>query len=195
MARTPQKERRAQLVTAAKHVMLTRGLSQVTVREVAQEASASVASVHYAFRDKDELVEEALQALMGDFEESVITPVARCSSLQEAVECLLTGYWQWLTATPKLERVVTDAGLRPAHADQPTSVAMGLEMVRRALAAHAEDCAVDLDEFAHLLLVIIDGATLVYAVEGDADRVRVSLQHAIRAIRAVCEGNPRPRTN
>jgi DNA-binding transcriptional regulator YbjK len=56
-------QRRAELLEAAIHLIGAHGLDAVTHRAVAAEAGVSAASTSYYFRSKDELIDEALNAL------------------------------------------------------------------------------------------------------------------------------------
>ena len=56
-------QRRAELLEAAIHLIGAHGLDGVTHRAVAAEAGVSPASTSYYFRSKDELIDEALNAL------------------------------------------------------------------------------------------------------------------------------------
>jgi TetR/AcrR family transcriptional regulator, regulator of biofilm formation and stress response len=65
MARVPVEERRAALVDAALRVMVRGGLAAGTTRAVVAEAGMSLASFHYAFASRDELLRELVRRVVG----------------------------------------------------------------------------------------------------------------------------------
>lgn len=81
-------ERRAALVSAARRVAGRRGVTNLSVREVAAEAKVSVGSVLYYFGSFDELVFACIDAVQEEFAErrgavahTIPDPVARIRSL------------------------------------------------------------------------------------------------------------------
>ncbi len=55
MAYVPSDERRRQFIDAAAKVIREEGLAKATTRRIAQEADAPLASLHYCFRNKEDL--------------------------------------------------------------------------------------------------------------------------------------------
>lgn len=56
MSRLPVPQRRAALIEAALRVIARDGLAAATTRAIAAEAGMSLASLHYAFTSRDELI-------------------------------------------------------------------------------------------------------------------------------------------
>ncbi|HEY8676683.1 MAG TPA: TetR/AcrR family transcriptional regulator [Candidatus Dormibacteraeota bacterium] len=61
--RVDQQARRRQIVEAVWRVMMDRGLESVSLRQVAAEAGGSVGLVQHYFKDKDEMLQFALEML------------------------------------------------------------------------------------------------------------------------------------
>lgn len=59
MARIPVEERREALIDAAFRVIGEQGLSRASTRAIVAEAGMSLASFHYAFESRDQLLEAA----------------------------------------------------------------------------------------------------------------------------------------
>jgi TetR/AcrR family transcriptional regulator, regulator of biofilm formation and stress response len=58
-----QEQRRKQLIDAATRVIREQGLSRATTRRIAEYAGAPLPSLHYCFRDKDELYAAVMASL------------------------------------------------------------------------------------------------------------------------------------
>ncbi len=65
MPRLPAEVRRAALVEAALRVMARDGLAAGTTRAIVAEAGMSLASFHYAFASRDELLRELVHRVVG----------------------------------------------------------------------------------------------------------------------------------
>lgn len=66
MAHVPTDERRKQFTDAAAKIIREEGLAKATTRRIAQEANAPLGSLHYCFRNKEELFEAVSQKLLDE---------------------------------------------------------------------------------------------------------------------------------
>ena len=64
ITRIPALERRSSLVDAALRVVAERGVAQATTRAIVAEAGMSLASFHYAFASRDELMAELIRRVV-----------------------------------------------------------------------------------------------------------------------------------
>ncbi len=64
MARVTASERRQQLIDAAFRVMTRDGVAAASTRAIAAEANAPLASFHYVFSSKEELLREVTESLV-----------------------------------------------------------------------------------------------------------------------------------
>ena len=60
VTRIPAAERRSALIEAALRVVARNGLAQATTRAIVAEAGMSLASFHYVFDSRDELIDELI---------------------------------------------------------------------------------------------------------------------------------------
>lgn len=156
------------------------------VGRVAAEAGTSVASVHYAFRNMDELVDAVRAELLAGFRRALTDGVRTGFGLPTAVEDVLYGYWGWMTGRPGLARALIDAALStPAATPGQDPIALGQTAVIEALRPAAPSSAPEseLVDLAQLLLVAIDGLTLVHLLDPSAAAER-RLTGMVRALRA-----------
>ena len=60
--RISAEDRKEQLIAATVELMRREGVQSVTMRAIAKEANAPLATAHYCFSNKDELMEAAAEA-------------------------------------------------------------------------------------------------------------------------------------
>src|SRR3954465_1950399 len=65
MSRLPAPQRRELLIAAALRVLARDGLAAATTRAIVAEAGMSLASFHYAFASRDELLRELVRGVVG----------------------------------------------------------------------------------------------------------------------------------
>ncbi|MDN5821519.1 MAG: TetR family transcriptional regulator, partial [Brachybacterium sp.] len=75
MARTPVEERRRALIVAAFRVVASQGLSAASTRAIVAEAGMSLASFHYAFESRDELIDLLITEVLANEEKAVLPAV------------------------------------------------------------------------------------------------------------------------
>jgi AcrR family transcriptional regulator len=157
--------------------------------------------VHYAFRDKSELLQAVTDELLEQFERALRARVEVGQGLRRTLAGLLAGYWAWVSSEPGLARAVVATALAGAPgtalatsapasggpATRPHAVDAGRRLVLDALrTAGEEPTRVDLDDLAHLVLVAIDGLTVVYLLDGDSARAERSIDQLVDALSTLC---------
>jgi len=70
VGRVTAQDRRQQLIDAAIRVAEREGIAATTTRRIAAEAGARLATVHYCFRSKQELLEGVLSAIITELSEA-----------------------------------------------------------------------------------------------------------------------------
>jgi len=103
MTRLSVDERREQFVRAAITVMSQEGLDRATTRRIAEVADAPQAALHYAFRDKNELLVAVVGAVTGEVERVLRESVDPDAGLEAAIRSASHAFW---------EHVVGDDGLQ-----------------------------------------------------------------------------------
>lgn len=126
MAKVPTAERRRQLVEAAARVIAKVGLEATTTRMIAAEAGAPQGILHYAFKDKSELLAGVYQYLLDRDAELLATCVDDDCGLEAGVRNLTLGYLEgilreeamllanyqiyfWSVSTPNCEGLAAEA--------------------------------------------------------------------------------------
>ena len=96
MTRIPAPERRVALVEAALRVVAQRGIAQATTRAIVAEAGMSLASFHYAFDSRDELIDELITTVVARETQAVLPELIEGSDLRELLEAGLLRYFEHL---------------------------------------------------------------------------------------------------
>lgn len=188
--RVPAAERRQQLIEAAVRLTSRDGIEAANLRAIAEEANAPLSAVHYCFRDKDELMHEAvefwLQQLVGIAENAVVD-----GGLRATVENFATEFWSELESDPlnvlaQLE-VVVWANRGEAHKDLAVSIYSRYEaalsrLVARALSDAGESSRVPSPLLARSIVGIIDASSLQYLSDPASPEPRLMFDFLIDAM-------------
>lgn len=197
MARTPVEERRRALITAALRVIATRGLSGASTRAIVAEAGMSLASFHYAFTSRDELIELLITEVLAKEEKAIAPAELSGRSLVELLEDGLRGYLAHLRTDPPREQVMlelTQHALRerPELARQQYEgyTRMAVAMLELAAVTTGTEWTVPLPVAARLLITITDGLTLAWLVDRDDALAESVIAAAARAVASLAEPAP-----
>ena len=192
MARTPVDERRRALLAATLRVVASRGLAAASTRAIVAEADMSLASFHYAFDSRDELLEVLIGEVVA-LEERAIAPTdVEGKSLHDLVYEGLRGYLRHLQADPPHELAMlelTQYALREKTDLAREQYAAYTRLVTHALdiGAQATDArwVVPLPTVARLLITLTDGLTLTWLVDRDDELAESVIAAAARAVVAL----------
>lgn len=194
MARTPVEERRRALVGAALRVVASRGLAAASTRAIVAEAGMSLASFHYAFTSRDELIDLLITEVLAKEERALAPAEVTGRTLVELLAEGLHGYLAHLRADPPHEQAMLEltqyalrerVELAQAQYEQYTRIAMGL----LELAAQQTDhrWRVPLPTVARLLITFTDGLTLTWLVDRDDALAESVVDAAAQAVAALAE--------
>ena len=191
MTRIPAAERRAALIDAALRVVSRKGLAQATTRAIVAEADMSLASFHYAFESRDELVDELITTVIGREQQAVLPDPITGQTLREILEEGLLRYLEHLRADPEHEQAMlelTQYALRSPerHPLAAAQYARYAELAAEALELAAKQSGArwlsPVDRVARVLVAFTDGLTLTWLVERDDDAARAVVAAAADAL-------------
>jgi AcrR family transcriptional regulator len=196
MARIPASERRAALVQAALRVVSQRGIAHATTRAIVAEAGMSLASFHYAFDSRDELIDELIATVVAREQEAVLPDDLEGHDLHELLEAGMLRYFDHLRADPEHEQAMlelTQYALRSPER-HPLAVAQYdkySELGARSLVAAAELAGArwttPVEQVARVLIAFTDGLTLTWLVTRDDDVARAVARAAADALSRMAE--------
>ena len=196
MVRIPAAERRAALIDAALRVVSRNGIAQATTRAIVAEAGMSLASFHYAFDSRDELIDELITTVVEREREAVIPDLVPGQDLRDILEAGFLRYLDHLKADPEHEQAMlelTQYALRSPerHPLAVRQYAQYAELAEHSLeiaAAHAEvSWNVPVEQVARLLVAFSDGLTLKWLVDRDDAAAEAVARAAADALSRLAE--------
>ena len=109
-------ERRRSLVLAAYQLIAERGLEHLRTRDIAARAGVNIATLHYHFASKEDLIDSVVDYVLQVFN----TPPPSIPELASAtpwdhIQSMFLSIEERLRATPELFIVLSEFGLRSTH--------------------------------------------------------------------------------
>ncbi|WP_426624743.1 TetR/AcrR family transcriptional regulator [Leifsonia sp. McL0607] len=199
MTRIPSADRRAALVQAALRVIARDGVAAATTRRIVGEAGMPLASFHYVFESRDELMVELINAVVSS-EQTDLEPALDAArapiGLRAAIRSGLQHYFDGVRADPDREKAMfeltqwalREPGLAPLAGRQYDRY---YELAERA-ARDAADLTGSawnrpLSEVARLLVTLTDGVTIAWLVTRDDAAAERALDFAADALAALAD--------
>jgi AcrR family transcriptional regulator len=190
--RVPAEERREQLIAATVELMRREGVQAVTVRAIAKEAHAPLATAHYCFNSKDEIMEAAAEAWLKNLSRfSNDVPVDL--GLRKAVEQVAEGYWRALEEEPasilaEIEMILwatRNAPASPLAAKiYPAYVTELGNIFSTAAENSSEESLVTFPMLVKSFLMIYDGAAIQYLTDPTVAEHRIMFFTMVDALLA-----------
>ena len=184
MARMSSVDRRSELLRAALRVISAKGVSAATTRAIVAEADMSLASFHYAFESRDEMMHELISHVVDNQTVAAFESIRPGGDIRSTVRSALQSFFDLLVAGPEREQVMFEL----MHFALRTP---GLEALPRrqydryreaaasVLIAAAESCdirwSLPVEQIASFVVTITDGITLAWL----ADHDRVAAAHVM----------------
>src|SRR4051812_23870966 len=182
MAHIPMEVRRQQLVEAAMAVIARKGVDGATTRRIADEAGASLATLHYCFQAKENL----LWAVFDHLAELVRNDIAQLSAPDPSTSVLaahlVEGTVGWAIANPAANRAQIEIWLWAERNDSELAVRLydtvidaWKGLLRQARTPLADD---EIESLTRVFLAIIDGLCMQLITHGDEQAVLRETQTA-----------------
>ncbi len=178
MSYVSQDLRRRQLVEAAVRVLQRDGADHVTTRAIASEAGAPLASIHYTFGAKEELLRAAFEHIIGELVAELEAAISPGRGMSAAIAAMFARVAQLLD-DPRFTIVLADItpSSDPWMRDQlDAMVRFGEKMLRREAKAAGEPApTTGYAQAGRLLMAAIDGLVMQFEMHRDAARTRSDL--------------------
>jgi AcrR family transcriptional regulator len=177
MARMPAVDRRLELVQAALRVIAERGVGGATTRAIVAEAKMSLASFHYAFDSRDEMMRELIAFVVENETNAVFAEIDFGADIRESLRNGLQGYFDNVVADPGHEQVMFELmqyalrtpGLEDLAREQYARYHGAVTELLFAAEAHAGiSWTLPIPEVARSIVVITDGLTLAWLADRDS---------------------------
>ncbi|MDQ3715019.1 MAG: TetR family transcriptional regulator [Actinomycetota bacterium] len=177
MGRVTAQDRRQQLIDAAIRVAEREGIAATTTRRIAAEAGARLATVHYCFRSKQELLEGVLSAIITELSEAARGHVRPGHDARTLLHDGMRALWVIVEKEPGKQQLtyeLTHYALRQPGME--SFAQWQYETSYAACAAHLEGVAaaagivwsLPLPVLTRMLMTVIDGVVLGWLVDRDS---------------------------
>jgi AcrR family transcriptional regulator len=186
MARISADNRRNEFVRSAARVIANHGVAAATTRRIAAEANAPLASLHYCFRNKDELLQEVYHYLSRDYATALSPVPASTAGLAHVMEAHAVRVWDRMVQNPHEQVTTFELLLRRFRVDddgEPQALAMNQSMYKGwitstmslftdAATAAGEPIPSNLEQVTRLFISGIDGISMQHLADPDEVRSR-----------------------
>ncbi|MFJ9180654.1 TetR/AcrR family transcriptional regulator [Streptomyces sp. NPDC102360] len=174
MAYVSADARREQLIEAAVRVIAREGADRATTRKIAEEAKAPLASLHYCFQNKENLLLAVFTQLSAEMPLEVDPSEGESASLGQVLEQRLTRAMQWTVDNPVRMRAMIEVTLWAERYDPELSVSFYDGFFKSSEAVLRQAGATLSDEELHSVvrvgMSIVDGLSLQMLTNGDTER-------------------------
>ena len=196
MARMSAADRRSALLDAAFRVIAAEGVSGATTRAIVAEAQMSLASFHYAFTSRDEMMRELISHVIENQTIAAFSTLRYGNDLRTAIRDGLQAFLEVVTADPGHEQVMFELmqySLRtPELAGLPREQYSGY---RFAVSGLLETAAADtgmrwllpLDDVARMVVTLTDGITLAWLADRDTAAASRVIEFAATSIASLAQ--------
>jgi TetR/AcrR family transcriptional regulator, regulator of biofilm formation and stress response len=183
--------RRRQLIDATIGVIATHGVEGVTTRRIAEAAEAPLASIHYTFGSKEELLSSAVEQLLDDLSAEVHEAVARAESLTEALRTVMATVGDLLDQ-PRYVLLMAD--IPGLDSDRMLEAwrryqRMGPELIADVVSRSGEQLALPVEQVGRLVIAAIDGVLERHLIDDDETTAKADLEVFGRAITTIALGS------
>ena len=196
MTRMSAGDRRLALLDAAFRVIAAEGVGGATTRAIVAEANMSLASFHYAFTSRDEMMHELIGHVIENQAVAAFESLRFGNDLRAAVRDGLQAFFAVVVANPAREQTMFE--LMQYALRTPELEALPREQhagYRRAVAGLLETAAADtgmvwilpLDDVARMVVTITDGITLAWLADRDSAAASRVIEFAATSIAALAQ--------
>jgi DNA-binding transcriptional regulator YbjK len=176
MARMSSLDRRGEIVQAALRVIAEQGVQGATTRAIVAEAGMPLASFHYAFASRDEMMEELIAHVVETQSIAAFGVIRFGADIRSTIRDGLQALFDTIVADTAEEQVLFELmlfamrtpGLESLPQRQWAKYREAAEQVLRAAAESASiEWTVPVDTVARMLITYTDGLTLAWLADRD----------------------------
>ena len=169
-------DRRLEIVQAALRVIGEVGVQGATTRAIVAEAGMSLASFHYAFASRDEMMEELIASVVENQTVAAFSTMRYGSDIRSTLRDGLQAFFETIVADSAHEQVLFELMLfslrTPTLDELPKKQWANYRLgARELLNAAAVNAGIEwnrpIDEVAQYLITITDGLTLAWLANRD----------------------------
>lgn len=194
MARVSAAERRTALVQAALRVIDRDGVHAASTRSIVAEADMPLASFHYAFRSRDELIREVIATVVDGERAAAVASLTPGADLRATVRAGFHAYFDLVVASPSHEQAMFELFHYSLRTDELADLprvqyvnyhALAREVLQAGAKLTGMRWAVPVDDVARLIVVFTDGITLAWLADRDSEAAARTIELATDTITAL----------
>jgi AcrR family transcriptional regulator len=194
MARMSAVDRRSALLKAAFRVIAAEGVAGATTRAIVAEADMSLASFHYAFTSRDEMMRELIGHVIENQAVAAFESLRYGSDIRTAVRDGLQAFFEVVLADPGHEQVMFELmqyslrtpELRALPSEQYAGYRYAVgELLQTAAADTGVGWLLPVDDVARMVVAITDGITLGWLADRDTAAAHRVIEFAATSIAAL----------
>jgi AcrR family transcriptional regulator len=189
-------DRRTALLEAAFRVIAAEGVSGATTRAIVAEAGMSLASFHYAFESRDEMMRELIRYVIENQAVAAFSSLRYGADIRTVVRDGLQAFLEVVIADPAHEQTMFE--LMQYSLRTPDLTRLPSEQYssyRAAVSGLLETAAADtgmswvlpLDDVARMVVTLTDGITLAWLADRDAAAANRVIEFAATSIAALAQ--------
>lgn len=191
MVRKTAAERRAELIGAGLRVIAREGMHGATVRAIVAEAGVPLATFHYVFDSRDQMIGEAYEHVAAHLDDVPLDRLPDGTTPLEAARMLLGAWFDRFVERPEQELAVieimahcrrTPSLEHLSHAMQERYLARVTAMVHTICERSGVTSATPPGELAEIILNVGDGITLSWLRSQDTAAARRVIEATARLI-------------
>lgn len=176
MARMSSVDRRGEIVQAALRVIADQGVQGATTRAIVAEAGMPLASFHYAFASRDEMMEELIAFVVDNQSVAAFETLRFGADIRSTIRDGLQAFFDSIVAETESEQVLFELMLFAMRTPGLESLpqrqwAKYRDAARQVLEAAADSASIDwivpIDTVARMLITYTDGLTLAWLADRD----------------------------
>ena len=193
----PNGDRRLHIITAALQVSAQHGVAQITTRKIARAADIRLATLHYYFESKDDLLSAVLDEVKDRMIAALHAPFPPRGGLHATLAGSIATLYSLIEQAPYLPRVRCELILYLSRAtrqssraaDQQRRYCMALQaLYGDACRASGARYAIPLDVLVMLVTSQVDGLAIYHAAGEPTDRLMCVREHLLQAALRLVEG-------
>ena len=194
MARMSSTDRRLAIVEAALRVISENGMAGATTRAIVAEARMPLASFHYAFASRDEMMEELIAYVVENQTVAAFSTIRFGTDIRTTLRDGLQAFFETLVKDEEHERVLFELmlfamrtpGLQTLPQRQWSKFYESANELLHAAAVNADIIwSRPLDDVARVLVTHTDGLTLAWLANHDAEAASTVMDIAADSIAAL----------
>ncbi|QSR24887.1 TetR family transcriptional regulator [Nocardioides aromaticivorans] len=195
MAHISAAERRPQFIEAAIVVIARDGVDGATTRRIADEAKAPLATLHYCFQTKENLLVAVFEHLSSEMSVDLDSIAVKGASTATVAERVLTATMQWLVDRPVRARAEIEIDLWAQRNDP--EMARGIyDGFRQAwtdllMKGRTPLPAAEVETLVRVMIALADGLTMQFISDLDPQRTMRDTETACTMIRSYLKSRSR----